>query len=191
MFLKTTKILFIFTIYIIVAFIKNIFPITQADEPIPLIKQSVHLVGLKGLKNVGIVAPGIFRGAQPKKDGYETLKKMGIKVVLNLRTTRDEKVLVEGMGMKYIEKPINIFKNINAQQIQEIIKLITDPDNQPIYIHCKHGADRTGLIIAIYRIEVERWSIEEAEEEMESFGFHSIWFHLKDFLRNYYKKNNL
>ncbi|MGZ9148741.1 MAG: hypothetical protein ACXW4G_10250 [Candidatus Deferrimicrobiaceae bacterium] len=50
------------------------------------VRVSEHLFGLPGLTNVGRVANGIFRGAQPKPEGYATLKAMGVRTVINLRT---------------------------------------------------------------------------------------------------------
>jgi protein tyrosine/serine phosphatase len=60
-----------------------------------------------------------------------------------------------------------------------------NPDNQPVYIHCQLGQDRTGVVIAAYRMRVDGWSLSEAEAEMQSFGFNDLWFKLKKFVREY------
>ena len=53
-----------------------------------------------------------------------------------------------------------------------------------VLIHCYHGADRTGLIAAMYRIIYQHWSIQDAKREMLDgpYGFHSIWKNIKNFL---------
>lgn len=150
-------------------------------------KVSEKLYGLPGLSNVGRIAPGVYRGNQPLKEGYLTLKKMGIKTVINLRARHTEKSSVEAAGMDYMVFPINILKSLKPEKVQEIIKAMADTNNQPVYVHCALGKDRTGVIVAVYRIEEQGWSLEEAEQEMHDFGFNEIWFTLKKFLNDYQK----
>ena len=71
-------------------------------------------------------------------------------------------------------------KTVNA-----IIDIMKNPDNQPVYIHCRQGQDRTGIIVAAYRMKVDGWSFKNAEAEMQSFGFNDIWVELKEFIREY------
>ena len=146
---------------------------------------SEQIFGLPGLSNVGRVAPGIYRGAQPRSEGYATLRKMGIRTVINLRTRHSEKDKVEAAGMRSVEVPISIIKDLKLETVKKIIAIMIDPANQPVYIHCKLGQDRTGVVVAIYRMEIDRWPLTEAEAEMQAFGFNDIWFNLKEFVRNY------
>src|SRR3990172_9388208 len=133
------------------------------------VRVSEHLFGLPGLTNVGRVANGIFRGAQPKPEGYATLKAMGVKTVINLRTRHGEREAIEAAGMRYVEIPMNVRKALSV---------MTDKANQPVFVHCSRGADRTGVVAAVYRMEVDGWSEAEAEAEMEAFGFHEVWVQL-------------
>ncbi len=110
---------------------------------------------------------------------------MGIRTVINLRTLHSEKEAVEAAGMKSIEIPINVLKKPDLETIKKIISIMSDPSNQPLYIHCALGQDRTGVVIAVYRMEVDGWSLSEAEAEMQAFGFNDIWYNLKEFIRNY------
>ena len=66
---------------------------------------------------------------------------------------------------------------------------MSDPLNQPVYVHCALGQDRTGVVVAAYRMDVDGWSFEDAEKEMQSFGFNDTWIHLKKSLKNYAKQN--
>ena len=146
---------------------------------------SERLFGLPGLTVVGRVAPGILRGAQPEPEGYATLKAMGVRTVISLRTNHGERKAVEAAGMRYIEIPIKLWKNVDPAAVQKALSVMTDPTNQPVFVHCSRGVDRTGMVVAVYRMEVDGWSEAEAEAEMEAFGFHEFWSQFKEFVRRY------
>ena len=146
---------------------------------------SERLFGLPGLTNIGRVAPGILRGAQPKPEGYATLKAMGVKTVINLHTHHGEREAVGAVGMRYVEIPMNVWKDVDPAAVRKALSVMTDPANQPVFVHCSHGADRTGVVAAVYRMEIDGWSEAEAEAEMEAFGFHGFWSQLKEFVRRY------
>ncbi len=150
-------------------------------------KVSERVFNLPGLSNVGRVTTVIYRGAQPQIEGYATLKKMGIKTVINLRTSKSEKKEVVSAGMRSVEIPLNVLKDVDIKKVNNILDMMADTDNQPVYVHCRQGQDRTGIVIAAYRMKVEGWSLKEAEAEMQSFGFNDIWRELKEFIRNYAK----
>jgi protein tyrosine/serine phosphatase len=159
-----------------------------ADSPLPgEARFSERIFGLKGLTNVGRVAPHIYRGAQPLPEGYATLKKMGIRTVINLRTTSSEKRAVEAAGMKSVEVPLSVLKDINLKSVNAILEIMKDPANQPVFLHCRQGQDRTGVVVAAYRMREDGWSFADAEAEMQSFGFNDIWRELKEFIRDYAK----
>jgi len=146
---------------------------------------SERLFGLPGLTNVGRVANGIFRGAQPEPEGYATLKTMGIRTVINLRTCHGERRAVEAAGMRYVEIPMSFWRDVDPAVVRKALSAMTDPANQPVFVHCSRGADRMGVVAAVYRMEVDGWSEAEAEAEMEAFGFHEIWSQLKEYVRRY------
>ena len=140
---------------------------------------SERLFGLPGLAVVGRVAPGIYRGAQPESEGYATLKAMGIRTVINVRERHGEREAVEAAGMRYVEIPMGFLTKADPAVVRKALSVMTDPANQPVFVHCSVGMDRSGVVVAVYRMEVEGWSKAEAVAEMESFGFHWIWFRLK------------
>jgi protein tyrosine/serine phosphatase len=146
---------------------------------------SERLFGLPGLENVGRVAPGILRGAQPRPAGYKTLKSMGIRTVISLRSRHGESRAVEAAGMRSIELPMNALADVDAEAVREAVAIMTDPANLPVFVHCAHGQDRTGVVVAVYRMDVDGWKKAAAEEEMQAFGFNDIWTQLKDFVRRY------
>ncbi len=146
---------------------------------------SEKIYNLPGLSNVGRVAPGVFRGAQPGKDGYATLKAMGIKTVIDMRTTESEKTQVEAAGMRAIAVPIKMTRDGLKEKVDQVVALMADPANQPVYVHCRHGQDRTGISVAAYRMKQQGWSLAEAEAEMQAFGFNDVWVNFKKFIRQY------
>ena len=115
---------------------------TAADSPLKNSHISEHLFGLYGLSNVGRVTPDIYRGAQPQPEGYSTLKKMGIRTIINLRTTLSEKKKVEAIGMRSMEFPLSVIRDVDPKPVNKIISIMNDPDAQPVYIHCRQGQDR-------------------------------------------------
>jgi tyrosine-protein phosphatase SIW14 len=146
---------------------------------------SEHLYGLPGLTNVGRLAPGIYRGAQPSPNGYSTLKKLGIRTVINLRTTEDEKKKVESAGMRSVEIPLGMFNKGDREKVDKVVAIMADPANRPIFVHCRQGRDRTGIVVAAYRMKIEGWPLALAEAEMESFGFNDVWVNFRRFLHSY------
>ena len=88
--------------------------------------------------------------------------------------------------------------NPKQEQVEAFLKIVTNPGNQPVFVHCQHGADRTGTMVAIYRVVIEDWETEKAIDEMRNgpFGFHEILSGLPEFiekldvetLRQTYKK---
>jgi protein tyrosine/serine phosphatase len=150
---------------------------------------SEHIYGnLPGLENVGRVAPGIYRGAQPAKEGYATLKRMGIRTVINLRNSMSEKGAVERAGMRSIEVPMEMSRDGLRAKVDGVVALMADPANRPVLVHCRHGRDRTGIVVAAYRMKMQGWPLADAEAEMQAFGFNDVWVNYKQFIRNYGSK---
>ena len=120
-------------------------------------------------------APGIYRGHAPQAPDFSALKEMGIKTILNLRTAPwdiyPEQRRAEAAGLKVINQPMSVFYPPHDDQLRKILEAMIDPANQPIYIHCKLGLDRTGYIAGMYRIYVEGWDPWLAYAEMRESGF--------------------
>jgi len=163
----------------------------QASDPAPGITlpttahASERIYNLPGLSNVGRVAPGVLRGAQPGKDGYATLKAMGVRTVIDMRTSESEKAQVEAAGMKAIAIPIEMTRDGLREKVDRVVALMADPANQPVYVHCRHGQDRTGIVVAAYRMKQQGWSLADSESEMQAFGFNDVWVNFRKFIRGY------
>ncbi len=129
-----------------------------------------------GLPNLHRVNDQVYRSAQPEKTSAEALKNLGIKTVLNLRQRNKDKPLHGISGIQFKRYPLRTW-DIEEDDILAILKIINDPANQPILVHCAHGADRTGLMMASYRMIVQDWSKEAAIAEMKQgeYEYHSMW----------------
>lgn len=146
-------------------------------------------IAAPGLDNFARIAPGVYRGAQPTDEGFRWLKAHGFKTVINLRSWHSERSKVEALGMKAVAMPMvaGIFGSEapKESQVREFFRLVLDPANQPVYFHCAHGKDRTGTMGALYRMEVDGWTADEAIAEMDAFGYHRIYRDLRRFVQNY------
>jgi len=143
------------------------------------------IAGIAGLPNFHRVSDGLYRGAQPTSaEGFRRLEKMGIKTVLNLRSLHSDKKLLAGTGLAYESINMKAWHAEN-EDIVRFLQIVTDPDRQPVFVHCQHGADRTGTMCAVYRIVVQGWDKEEAIRETRygGFGFHEIWTGLPKYIR--------
>jgi len=138
-----------------------------------------------GLPNMHVIAPGLYRGAQPAKEGFEELSKMGIKTVINLRDFHTDKKMIGALPLNYQSIPIKTW-DLGDKQVEQFVRIVADKDNYPIFFHCQHGADRTGTMAAVYRIVFEEWPKEEALKEMTTcpYGYHSIWKNLRKYIMN-------
>src|SRR6476660_8976681 len=117
-----------------------------------------------------------FRGGQPTAKGFHDLKGNGIRTVINLRVEDDERELVESLGMKYVHIPINMplltrpWKTISDADIAAFFQAVEDPENQPVFVHCHRGADRTGMLVGLYRIAHDNWDGGRAYREARQIG---------------------
>jgi protein tyrosine/serine phosphatase len=145
---------------------------------------------LDGLPNFGRVTPTLYRGGQPAAAGYQQLKTLGIEIVVNLREasegTAAERARVAALGMRYVSLPWRPGARPDSSQVAEFLKLVRDNASKKVFVHCRRGAERTGVMIAAYRIAFKRWTPEQALAEMEAFGFHGFWFRaMKKYVANF------
>lgn len=145
-----------------------------------------------GLSNVAKVAPDVYRGAQPSAEGFKALKDMGVKTVIGFRSHHSTRKDVEALGMSSVELPLqaDVIGSTppSEDQVRTFFETVLDPARRPVYFHCAHGKDRTGTMAALYRIEVDGWTPEEAVEEMQAFGYHDNYKDLINYVRSYRSK---
>lgn len=128
-----------------------------------------------GVSNAGKVNDHLYRGGQPKGAGYANLKKLGIDMVVDVRLSGKgkEKDAVNRAGMEYVAIPWHCFFP-KDKVFARFLELLRENPDKKIFVHCRYGDDRTGMMIAAYRMAIEGWSTKEARTEMEKFGFHKL-----------------
>lgn len=137
-----------------------------------------------GLKNLHRVNSSLYRGAQPEEPGFKELQAMGIRTIINLRGFHSDEPMLAGLPLR--QEHIS-FKTWHPEDedVVRFLKIVGNPKRGPFFVHCLHGSDRTGMMLAIYRVAIQGWSKEEAIAEMTTggFGFHSIWQNLVNYLK--------
>jgi tyrosine-protein phosphatase SIW14 len=152
---------------------------THADIPPVAVMSSAERLNLAGIHNVGKVSDVLFRGAQPSQQGFAELKKLGVTTVVDLRGNSGpvawERGQVESLGMRFVNIPVGGMSNPTDAQVAQFLKLFRNDPQQKVFVHCYYGEDRTGVMVAAYRIAQQNWTADRAIGEMNSFGFHSRW----------------
>ena len=145
----------------------------------------------KDLPNFYSVNEKLYRGAQPTEQGVKDLAKMGVKTIINLRGDEDraqkEEIWAKNNGIKFINVNLSNWFKPKTSDIESIIKDINLTENQPVFVHCQRGADRTGTVIAIYRITHDNWTAKQAIDEAKKFNFGWWQFWMKDYINDYYR----
>jgi len=131
-----------------------------------------HLV-LKGVPNFGEVTSRLYRGGQPTHEGFERVAKMGIDIVVDVgRSRRDEEQITQ-LGMRYVSFPWYC-PFPKDEVFARFLKLMKENPDKKIFVHCRLGDDRTGMMIAAYRMGLQGWSAEQALKEMNYFGYTAV-----------------
>ncbi|HEY9731759.1 MAG TPA: tyrosine-protein phosphatase [Drouetiella sp.] len=139
------------------------------------------------IDNFGRVAPGITRGAQPSDKALSMMAKDGVKTIIDLRMngtgTVNEESTTRHLGMKYVHIPMTLLTPSN-DQVAQFLDVVNKPENLPVFIHCRQGADRTGTLVAIYRRKVQGWDFDKTYAEMRDHHFKPFLIGMKDLVRN-------
>ena len=142
-----------------------------------------------GVTNFHQVNDHVFRGAQPSADGFKNLSKLGIKTILDLRDEPDlvraEQHVVEATGMRFVSIPMHGMSAPSEAQLAKALAILNDVSAGPVFVHCRRGADRTGTVIACYRISAEHWQNDKALIEAKAFGMSWTEFAMHRCIRDY------
>jgi protein tyrosine phosphatase (PTP) superfamily phosphohydrolase (DUF442 family) len=147
-----------------------------ADASVPagaLARPAEWAVAVAGTSvgNLYRIEDGFYRGAQPTAAGFRELAGLGVKTVLDLAGGDGDGGFVSDGSLKLVHLPMHAW-SLRDDRVLEALRVMTDPANRPIMIHCQHGADRTGALVALYRVVVQGWTKERAVEEMNRGGYH-------------------
>ena len=143
------------------------------------------------ISNFGQVNENYYRGGQPYAADCVQLKKLGIKTVIDLQKDGNfrEPAWVQNAGMQYIKIPLTGSHPATAEQTAYFLKIVSDPANLPVYVHCAAGRHRTGEMSALYRITHDSWDADRAYEEMKQYGYYTFPNHgsLRKYVYSYYR----
>lgn len=145
----------------------------------------------EALPRFGRVSEKLYRGAQPRKEGFKQLADLGITTVINLRDD-DERALVEeadvkAAGLRYFNVPFNRRGPPTEAQVDQVLSLIDDEENGAVFLHCQRGQDRTGMVVALYRINREGWTDQQAIREAEDRGMKFWHFRMKRYISQFFR----
>src|SRR5437667_3848870 len=144
------------------------------------------------IRNLGKMDDRFYRGAQPDESDYKDLKALGVKTVIDLTDSpKDyEKRDVEALGMKYVNISLSDSCSPKEDQINAFLKLVNDPATGTMFVHCAGGRHRTGVMGAVYRFNVNHWTLDQAYAEMKDYDFYTRFGHgdLKTFVEDYSQK---
>ena len=142
-------------------------------------------ISLEGVPNLHRISPNLYRSEQPTALGMKKLEQLGIRTVINLRFFNDDRKKAAGTLLR-TERVKILTWDIDDDQVVAVMRLLSDPQNGPYLIHCQHGADRTGLMSAMYRILDQGWTVDEALAELTGggYGYHSMWTNILRYVRS-------
>ena len=158
---------------------------------------ALFLFGLPALASSSVLGIGyfyqvdehVYRGAQPTTAGFGYLAKIGVKTVLDLREDDDrsyrEARVVTSLGMQYVNVPMTRLTPPTEPEITKILALLEDGTAGAVFVHCMRGADRTGAVIAAYRIDHDHWDNSRALKEAMSFGMSFFQLPRQNFIRKF------
>ena len=138
-----------------------------------------------GVPNFHRVNEHVFRGGQPSAEAWPSLANLGVKTVIDLRrtdehSTAEESRAVEAAGMRYVNVPMKGVVAPSNEQIGKVLDLLNS--DEPVFVHCRRGSDRTGAVIACYRIQHDGWRSKQALNEAKSFGLSWTQMGLKSYV---------
>lgn len=187
-----TKILKIKKMLPIIMIFFSFFILTNCSaQPInktPDSKKWAIPIKVQGADNFYKVSETLFRSEQPTEDGMKNIEAFGIGTVISLRSRQKDVELAKNTELNLIHVSMRAWN----PKYEDAVKVMyfLNPNNpetnkKPILIHCYHGADRTGMMVALYRMVYQNWEREEALDEMLNggYGYHSMWKDIGAFIK--------
>jgi len=151
-------------------------PLNEAASANTRPVQWAEPIAMEGVANLHRISPMLYRSEQPTALGMKNLEKLGIRTVINLRAFNDDDDEVKGTSLRTEHIKILTWR-IDDRHVIEVMRMLRQTENAPFLIHCQHGADRTGVMSAMYRILEQGWTPEDALKELidGGYGYHPMW----------------
>jgi protein tyrosine/serine phosphatase len=136
-----------------------------------------------GVPNLFKVSDDLYRSAQPTARGMQALRKLGVETVVNLRSFHSDRDEIGETGLGYEHIYMKAW-HPEEKELVRFLQIATNTKRTPVLVHCQEGADRTGLMCAVYRIAVQGWTKQQAIEEMQEggYGFNPVWTNIGEYI---------
>lgn len=153
-----------------------LFTATTAMHASEAVARSAGIVDVSNIRidNFGQVNTNYYRGEQPEGQDYPDLARLGVRTVIDLQAdgdNYDEAQRVDAAGMKFYRIPMTTHVPPTNEQLAQFLQIVNDPEHQPVYVHCAGGRHRTGVMTAVYRMERDGWTGDQAFQEMKRYKF--------------------
>ena len=155
------------------------------QAPLPPERNTEWATPLPQVSNLHQVTPVLYRSAKLDSSDVAQLQALGVKTVISLRSFHSDTQVLEGSGIRAVRIPINTWA-IRDRHVIETMRSIRSAEQQgPVLLHCLHGADRTGMMAAMYRMLYQGWPREKAIDELKNggYGYHAVWKNIESYLK--------
>jgi protein tyrosine/serine phosphatase len=155
-----------------------------------LLSAAAAFAGQDSLPNFNMVNDQILRGGQPTDDGFKKLADRGVRTVVDLRWIDEhdiprEKQIVESEGMQFVSIPMKGIGAPTQEQVSKALSVLEDSNSWPVFVHCRRGSDRTGTVLACYRISHDHWKNQKALEEAKTYGLSGFERAMRSFIEHF------
>jgi len=141
------------------------------------------------VRNFGEINQHLYRGAAPSPVALQELRALGVKVIVDLRLAGEgpeaESLAVRNLGMKYVNVPLAAWSAPTRAQLEQLLPVLFHSDSEPVFIHCRRGKDRTGTVLACYRIQHDNWNNRQALEEAKAYGMSRLERRMQDYVLHF------
>lgn len=131
-------------------------------------------ITVSGVPNAGHIAPHLYRGGQPTDAGLEALRSLGVDTIISFTLEGEgahrEAAAAHALGLDYVHLPWSANGVPPPDDVERFLELANSP-SRVVFVHCKSGSDRTGAMVALYRVLSDGWPVARALEEMDAFGY--------------------
>ena len=164
----------------------SLAPVSAAESAAQIGRPAAWATPVDPAFNLYRITPTLYRSRQIEAQDIAELKQLGIRNVVSLRAFHSDRDVLKGSGIAHTRIKVLTW-NIGDDDVVKALRAIRRAEKEgPVLLHCQHGADRTGLVSAMYRMVFQGWTREQALEELQSgdFGYHTLWKNIPDYLRS-------
>ena len=136
------------------------------------------------VSNLHQVTPVLYRSAMLDRADVAQLQALGVKTVISLRSFHSDTEVLKDSGIRTVRIPINTWAIRDRHVIEAMRSIRAAEEHGPVLLHCLHGADRTGMMVAMYRMLYQHWPRQRALDELRNggYGYHAVWKNIERYL---------